>query len=284
MAFACLGLWLAVENRRLSRMLAPGGQSQPVLSQFWSQIFIGEEPVDVVLADSNLGQLEDVLRMSIGLNDYLSRAYLARVEAIRNPELRAGARDIMRRQHTSYADAMFVDKLSRLRGAGSKSTVYFARDFHSRHLRNDNVILLGSKRSNPWSELIEHRLNFEFGFDDDRRSAFLVNRAPRPGEQPVYRAQRGSGLGQASYCLIAYMPNLGQTGSILLIAGTEMEGTEAGGEVVTNEHWLARVRQALGSVARDRFPFFEVLLKTSKVGGAAPEFEILAVRSIAGTR
>jgi hypothetical protein len=33
-----------------------------------------------------------------------------------------------------------------------------------------------------------------------------------------------------------------------------------------------------------RFPYFEALLKSSKIGGAAPGFEIIAVRVLARTQ
>jgi hypothetical protein len=37
----------------------------------------------------------------------------------------------------------------------------------------------------------------------------------------------------------ALLPKLSQTGYILLIAGTEVEGTEAGGEFLTNDRSIS---------------------------------------------
>jgi len=273
---AALAGWLWLENRELRRRVVPNAQSQPALAQFWSQIFRPDQATDIVVADSNLGILQDLLGAPVGLTEYLGRAYDARIQALPSPKLRMQARELMQRQHTSLADALLLHRILQFGRDLPRTSVFFAREFHARHLRSDNVVLLGSKRSNPWSELLEERTNFRFGFDEAARGAFITNRSPRSGEQAVYRAQPGSGREHASYCVVACVPNLGQTGSVLLIAGTEMEGTEGGGEFVSSERWLAELRRLLG--ARDRFPAFEVLLRVTKVGGAAPEFELVAWR------
>jgi hypothetical protein len=81
-----------------------------------------------------------------------------------------------------------------------------------------------------------------------------------------------------SYCQIAFLPNLGKTGNVLVISGTEIEGTEGGGEFVTSESSIAQLRKSVGSNREARLPYFEVLLKSSRVGGATPGFSIVAFR------
>jgi len=79
-----------------------------------------------------------------------------------------------------------------------------------------------------------------------------------------------------SYCDIAFLPNLGRTGNVLAIGGTEVEGTEGGSEFVTTEQSLADLRRLIGGTGR--MPYFEVLLKSSRVGGSAPAFHVVAWR------
>ena len=93
-------------------------------------------------------------------------------------------------------------------------------------MQSDNVILLGSPRANPWVELMAERLNFRYAFDQTLRYSYFENRAPKPGEPKLYRSDSGTSL-----CQIAFVPNLNRTGKILIIAGTEVEGTEAGRRV-----------------------------------------------------
>ena len=119
----------------------------------------------------------------------------------------------------------------------SHVNILAARDFNIRQMKSDNVILLGSIRANPWVELIAERLNFRFGFDQKSRYSYFENLAPRAGEEKLYPTDSGM-----SYCHIALLPNLGRTGNILAIAGTEVEGTEGGGEFVTNERSMSQLR------------------------------------------
>jgi hypothetical protein len=137
------------------------------------------------------------------------------------------------------------------------------------------VILLGSTRANPWAELIEDRLNFRFGFDQQSRFAYFENRDPRPGELKLYRTDSG-----VSFCQIAFLPNLGKTGNILAISGTETEGTEGGGEFITNERSIEQIQSLAKSDREGRLRYFEILLKSSRVGGAAPNFSIVAFRAM----
>ena len=140
-------------------------------------------------------------------------------------------------------------------------------------MKSDNVVLLGSSRANPWIELIQDRLNYRFAFDQQSHYSYFENRQPSPGELSTYRTDSS-----VSYCQIAFLPNLGRTGNILAISGTETEGTEGGSEFVTSERSLEQLANFARPGNDDRMPYFEVLLKGSRVGGATPEFSIVAVR------
>ena len=100
------------------------------------------------------------------------------------------------------------------------------------------------------------------------------NRQPRAGELKTY--PNGAGI---SYCQIAFLANPGKTGNVLAISGTETEGTEGGGEFITSERSLEQLRTLVAPDRNGRVPYFEILLKSSRVGGATPGFSIVAVRA-----
>ena len=81
-------------------------------------------------------------------------------------------------------------------------------------------------------------------------SQSFENLAPRAGEEKRY----STGV---SYCHIAFLPNLGRAGNIPAIAGTEVEGTEGGGEFVTSEQSMAQLRTVAVPGSDGRLPYFE---------------------------
>lgn len=256
-----------------ARMSATG------VSQFWSQFAHKNRRVDIVLADSSLSLLADILHRPPTLGEYLNRDYWSQTEKLQRAELREAARMIMSRQHTSIGDANLASKISVLSGRENANvTLFFARDFHIRHLRTDDIVLLGSNRSNPWTELFENHLNFRFVYDEQTHTATIENKVPMQGEAPRFYVGGKRNQMQEGYCRIAFLPNTGRSASVLLIAGTEMEGTEAGGEFLTSEAGISQLRRLLQLNPSDPFPYFEVLLKTTRIGGAAPSFEVVTYR------
>jgi hypothetical protein len=140
----------------------------------------------------------------------------------------------------------------------------------------DNFVLFGSPRSNPWVELFEQQLDFVFEFDSARKSEFLRNNHPRNGEASVYLpTAEGWETGQA-YGIVALVSNPQQNGNVLVLAGTNAEATEAAGKFALNQEQLASVlRKALvsqpGPIHR-----FEVLLRVFTMAGSPNTSEVVA--------
>jgi hypothetical protein len=154
-----------------------------------------------------------------------------------------------------------------------------ARDFQPLRLKTDNVVLIGGKRSDPWAELFEPQMNFQYTYEGPRSYTVIRNLKPQPGEKGSYRAEEASEHRiPEGYCIIARLPNLSGTGKALLIAGTETEATEAGGEFVLGDASLTQLHRALKLRPGEAFSDFEALLGTSRVGGASPSAHLIAVR------
>lgn len=123
--------------------------------------------------------------------------------------------------------------------------------------------------------MVAEPLNFRYGFDQKLRYSFFENRQPMAGEAKVYRSDAGT-----SFCHIVFGPNLRRTGKILWIAGSEVEGTEGGGDFLMDEQAIAQLRSAVPVKQDGRFGYFEILLRSNRVGGVAPRFGIVAARTI----
>ncbi len=271
---ACI--WMGI---LLWRGRAQGGVAQdPAVNALWSQLVREGESTDIVLTDSSLGLLQDLLGRPIGLSEYL-QPETWRVDSLAaRPELQTVARLAAHRRYTSLANVNITRRIQTVAGDQGQLTAVFARDFNIRQMKSDNVVLIGSRRANPWVELVEGQLNFRFGYDAAQSQSFFENRQPRAGEAAVYRNSPA-----VSYCDLAFLPNLSHTGNVLVISGTEMEGTEAGGEFLTTQRGMATLQRYVKLDSSGRLPYFEALLRSSKIGGAAPGFEVIAARVLART-
>lgn len=267
-----LTLWLFTQNQKLRRGADPALATTPALHSLWSRLFVAAQPTDIILADSMLSLFQDRLGKQLTLQDYLDRNFSSRLPASLSVQERDELNNIILRRYTSMADVALFSRLQRLaQPRGISPAVHFARDYQLRHLKMHNVILFGSKRSTPWIELFEPQMNFRFVYQDSHLP--VVNRQPQPGEPARYEWP-GDGNG---YAILAFLPNLDRTGSVLILQGDDQIATEAAGEFVTSEEAFAKFQQKIIS-PEGRLPWFEVLLKTSKVGNASSSVEILASR------
>jgi len=278
---AALGLGLAAGL--LLRAAPRPVTTTPALDSLWSQIFRKDQQTDIILADSTLTLVQDILHRSLTLDEYMRWDSLMQAPAA-SPEADAMMRATRGRRHTSMADAVVVQDVSRLdRGTARQVTLIFARDFHARHFAADNVVLLGSPRSNPWLELFQPAMALRFRWDETDRHEYIVDLTPPPGGAAEYRLERSpgqTGVLRPGYGIVAFLPNLERQRSVLVIAGTDMEATGAGGHLVTNEAAVVQLRERLHVAPGTALPHFEALLSTRKIGGTAPSYEILLARPI----
>ena len=72
------------------------------------------------------------------------------------------------------------------------------------------------------------------------------------------------------------MPNPSHTGNVIILAGTDSDATGAAAAFLTNEEQMEMLRKTLHA---DRFPYFEVLLKTSRLSGTFFNAELIAYRA-----
>jgi hypothetical protein len=272
LAVACI--WLALENRQLRTQVREPKTQMP-LNSLWTRMFGGKRGAEIVLADSNLSLFQDLLHKPVSLQDYIHHNYLLMGADQAQPALSL----LMTRRYTSTADVDVLRRTLLLAGPDSgRLEVNFARDFSPDDLKSRNVILVGSKRANPWVEPFEPQMNFRFDYNRSPGSGFIVNAHPRSGEQAAYSVSRTVEETTESFGLLAFQPNLAHTGSVLIVAGLGMQGTLAAGELATNPELFKQVVDLFGVNERTELPYFEVVLKAEMIGSTVHGFKIVAWR------
>jgi len=275
---ALLALVLGAALVRNTGKVAPAGAQRAAAPLTDLVIRPGQRTL-IVLADSSLVVLHELTGQMVNAEDYATQQYPRPLrEWTSEPAAQRFARSVAAQQLTSVADVGFAIRLLRARpDAAERLVVVHARNVGPRNLKDDNIILIGGPRSNPWIGLFDDRLSFRFEFSGDRAWARIVNVKPQAGEPATYQTEGSNGTATRAFARIALTPNLNNTGRVLLISGTTIEATEAATEFFLNDHAARTLTSTLGrspSAGND----FEVLLETTAIGGTARNSRIIAHR------
>jgi hypothetical protein len=223
---------------------------------------------------------ERSLEMSgIPLSDYLSYGYkhLPQSESI-SPDTRYALDLVLSRNNGSNSDFRAARRILMLDPFSTSTHLRFARDYTPEALKRDNVILIGSRKSNPWVDFFQDQLEFTIGYDSTLHQSGVQNLHPQPGEPQFYPEPQDPAT-NVGYGVVAFLPNVGQTGNALIVEGTDSQATEAAGEFVTNEESMTLLKRRLNSKT---FPYFQLLLKTSRLSGTPFTAQIITLRTYPG--
>ena len=275
---SCIILW--TENHSLQRSLNNPWQNTPAVGSFWSGILSTRPNTDIILADTSFALIEDITKRPISLGDYLSRNYVNKVQSPDlSPDRRADLGMIMQRNNGSLGDFRAAQRILALDPPGKNFHMYSARDYTPALVKQDNIILIGARKSNRWDDLFESGMNFTAQYDSDRTVDYIRNKVPAAGEQEIYSQSPSASNG--GYCVVAYMPNPQQSGKVLMIAGTDSAATEGGGDFLTSEDQLSRFQKTLHVTT---LPYFEAVLKTTNLNGTPIDATVVAYRTYPNLR
>ena len=129
---------------------------------------------------------------------------------------------------------------------------------------------------NPWVELFEDRMAYHFKQSQDSAPSVVTVDKPTGNEQAQYAISSDPGRRMA-YCVIVFLTNPTNTGNTLVLAGTDSQATEAGGDFLTSEENLERLQVLLHQKA---FPYFQILLRIASSNGTPLESEIISYRIV----
>lgn len=243
---------------------------------FWSAFFNGQHGRTMLVeSDSGLVMLQHFTRRPVSLASYISGSYMHDVsspDAKPDTVTRLGSR-----RYTPAVDSAIYEKLlHRLPDMQDSLDVRYARDLRLDDLKQGNAILLGTHESNPWVELFESSMNFTFQNNLAAGTTSMVNRHPQPSEQAVY-PMLSNDPEHTVYGLVAYRPNLTRTGHVLIVEGETMAGTQTASEFLLDDThllpFLKSIQKKDGTI-----PHFEVLIRSSSLGGESSQIDRVAYR------
>jgi hypothetical protein len=267
LALACVTLY--VQNRTLRKAVYPW-DGQPALAAFWSGFLDSHRQTDLVMPDDSVSVVEGITHSPVMLGDYLSRAFVRQIQSSNlSADRKQDVNDILYHNLVTFGAVRAAQAVQAEVPATYPHYVTLARYFTADQIKRDNVVLIGGKKSVIWDDLLDDQLNFITDYDYPRGVPFVRNRNPRPGEQAVYFDPEASAT-------IAYLPNPSHTGSIILLAGIDSDATGAAAAYLTSETQMQNLRNTFGG---GRFPYFEVLLKTSRLSGTFFDAELVAYRT-----
>jgi hypothetical protein len=270
-AVAACGL-LLWQNYRLAVQLQPW-KTDALHDSFLPDFFASGQQVDIVTADTSFALTEDILGQSISLDDYLDYKYKDLAD---QPGLPLGTRSalkhVLERNNGSIGDFQVAKRFMDLDGHASTVRLASARSYTAENIKTNNVILIGGRESNPWVDLYKDRMNFFMEYEPKGQRSYIANRNPKPGEKPVYETLQDK---TRSYSVATFLPNLDAHNFVLIISGTDSQATRAAGEFITSSEGLAQIRQKMPT---GRFPYFELVLSSSRLSGTTLRTEIAAYR------
>jgi hypothetical protein len=277
LAAGCLALWIRDKRQKASldamqRALSPW-RYQPALSALWSGFFDTSRDTDVVISDDTFLLIEELNKQQTSFYGYQGRTYLSPLPGkLVSPEMQSVQALLASKSLGNTGEFKLAHRILDLDPLDERLKLYSARQYMPALVKQDNVILIGGRISNPWSELFEGRLNFiENTKFEGLGVTSVTNRAPMAGEPQTYTS-----TDQVGYCVVAYLPNPGHEGKVLLLEGTSSEATEAAGDFLLSQDQFSAFKNLLHV---DELPYFEVLLKTSQVRGTPLTATVEAYRT-----
>jgi hypothetical protein len=241
-------------------------------------VFAPNADVNVVLADTTLVSLQNMIHSDISIGEYLDPHYPDNVLAgIVDPTLRSTLRTLTTSRYTSLNDADVVGQCFEWgTDLGSRTYVRYARYMHVRDFEHGNFVIVGSRRGNPWESLFEPSLNFYFEEDPVTHTFHFRNRHPNPGEPQTYNLEAGPSGGAVGYVDIAVLPNLGGTGTVLMLNGFSIETNEAAASLIFAKSLPPALNQALAHLSNNSK--VEILLRVRNLDRSMSGWDIASLR------
>jgi hypothetical protein len=248
---------------------------QSASDRFWSVFFSPTRDTLVVPADSGLVIYQDLTKRRVSLAEYAAGEYQKHATTPIGIDP-AMINELGGRRYTSVVDLHLVSSISQLPAVvKDRFKVRYAREVTLDDLKQSNFILLGSFDSNPWVELFQKDLNFQFEPQPKIDDVVIHNLRPMAGESAYYATDQ-TDPARSTFGVIAVTPNLDGTGHVLLIEGINMAGTEAAADYLFSDASAPLLNQIFDS--KGNMMSFEVLLETSNIGANAPRPRIVSQR------
>lgn len=276
LAITCLVLF---QQNRAMRRAVYTWDGKPTVAALWTDFVHAHQEIDIVLPDASVSLSEEITGHPMSLSDYLNHNYVRLPQSLDLSSDRiADLNGIFAHNLVTMGDFHAAQQILALTPLSPSLHLTFSRFYTADSVKRNSFILIGGKKANPWVRLFDDQMNFSLDYDNVHSQSFIANRHPQSGEQPLYAAPMDTNT-FIGYSVIAYLPNPSRTGNAIILAGTDSDATSAAAEFLTSEEQLSKLRNTLHL---QKFPFFEVLLKTSRLSGTSFNAELLAYRAYPG--
>jgi hypothetical protein len=244
--------------------------------KLWSEMFQPDRNTIIVPADVGLVMAEWMTGRPVNLTEYASGRYKS-VTDCTSPCDRRLVEEFESRRYTSMADLELAAAVARLPQAATRRTqIRYVRDLQMEDFKQSNLILAGSLEADPWLSIVQKEMNFVL-YDNAATGPLRVeNLKPGDHEKKEY-LYHPNDRQHGDLATIAFLPNLGGTGNLLIVQGFTLAGTEAAAEFVTNGEDFNTLFKAFAGNSL-RLPHFEILLETMDVNGMGSRPSVLALR------
>ncbi|HET6216986.1 MAG TPA: hypothetical protein VFE27_08205 [Acidobacteriaceae bacterium] len=249
----------------------------------WSALLDSTRVLQLITSDPDIAEIQGYTGQPISVSDYANHNYIPDPNKL-TPETTLICQILLRGNKASLVDAPIAVRIGELAlGHAKRIDVHPARSVQLSGLQtDDNLVLLGSPRSNPWGAFFSDQLDFRFFYDRDSKQEIIRNVHPRPHEQAEYvPTALGWATGQ-SYAIVALVRNPDQNGHVLLLAGANAEGTEAAGKLVTELPRLTNVLKDCGIPPTGALQNFELLLRLNLMAGSPTNVNVEACHILPG--
>jgi hypothetical protein len=160
---------------------------------------------------------------------------------------------------------------------GKNLTLKQSRRLVSEDLKSHNAILFGNSWVKEWVGNSPVRKCFTTG-----PAAAISDRNLLPGDEREYVAKYDKETGKLieDYALIVVKPGISERKTVMIVAGTRSEGTQAAVEYLTDENYLVDLNQRFHRTIGAFPKYFQVLLKVSVDNGIPTDISVIRVREL----
>ncbi len=146
----------------------------------WSALFNSPHAIQLITSDPDIAEIQQYVGGEISTSDYANHHLIPNPDNM-TPEVQHFWGVIMGDDKASFVDAKIAVQIAELAEAyGKKIDIHAARNIQMSALQtDDNFILMGSPRSDPWSTLFSNQLDFRFVFDKSSGQEIIQNVHPQ---------------------------------------------------------------------------------------------------------
>jgi hypothetical protein len=249
----------------------------------WSALLNSPHALQIITSDPDIAQIQELTGQSVSVSDYANHRYVMD-ESKLTPHTEELYELSLGQNKGSLIDVPIAVRIAELAQAAFKEVdVHSARSIQLANLQtDDNFVLLGSPRSNPWNAYFSEPLSFRFIYDNASGQEIVRNLHPRPNEQAQYVPSALGGATGQSYAVVAFVRNPEQNGQVLLLAGANAEGTKAAAKLVTELDKLSAAFKDCGISSSGPVEHFELLLRLNMMAGSPTRFNVESCHILPG--